>query len=328
MSDGEENNDPLIDEALPPKKRRMLLFPVDGYLVITIDKLIAMVGRQLHFLATGADGLETMKLYQKFRYEQPISVFSQSLKKARIEEEYARSAETFFNCQNCFKIFVIYEKKPVVTIELVDTETEEEPVEDDTAQTCEDVAPEASSGDESEEVDEEHRQGSERAGPMKQNGLSTRARAAGAPNSGVPRSSRCTSATTRRSIPELDHVVIRFIESVTGRLFLRRNARMRNADIAGEFVVVGGVSPTRSTYTWEGIIRRKRCSGLSFMERMHYIRKCRAGEMFAEEHGVTWLAKGMQKSRSHHPVYKFLQYNKYLLKNTSRSARLLSQRVS
>ncbi|RCN27692.1 hypothetical protein ANCCAN_26571 [Ancylostoma caninum] len=290
-----------------------------------------MVGRQLHFLATGADGLETMKLYQKYRYEQPISVFSQSQKKTRIEEEYARSAETFFNCQNCFKIFVIYEKKPVVTIELVDTETEEEAAEGETVQASEDAAPEASSDDESdqnEETDEDHRRNSGRAGPLKPNGLSTRNRTAGALNSGALQSSRNNSATTRRSMSVEDRTLNMLIFLVAGRLFLRRNVRMRNADVAGEFVVVGGVSPSPCTYTWEGIVRKRRCRGLSSMERMHYIRKCRAGEMFAEEHGATWLAKGMQKSKSHHPVYKFLQYNRYLLKNTSRSSRLSSQRVS
>ncbi|KHJ96943.1 hypothetical protein OESDEN_03087 [Oesophagostomum dentatum] len=290
-----------------------LLFPIDGYLVTTIDKLIAMVGRQLHFLATGADGLETMKLYQKYRYEQPISVFSQSEKKTKIEEEYSRSAETFFNCQNCFKIFVIYEKKPVVTIELVDTETEEEAADGEVAQTSEDAAADASSDDESEhnqEIDEEHRRGNNNVGSLKPNGLSVRNRGANLLSTSAPQSSASTSSVTR------------------SRLFLRRNIRMRSADIAGEFVVVGSTSPTSSTYVWEGIVRRRRCRGLSSMERMHYIRKCRAGEMFAEEHGATWLAKGMQKSRSHHPVYKFLQYNRYLLKNSSRSSRLLSQRFT
>ncbi|RCN26286.1 hypothetical protein ANCCAN_27988 [Ancylostoma caninum] len=47
------------------------------------------------------------------------------------------------------------------------------------------------------------------------------------------------------------------------RLFLRRNVRMRNADVAGEFVVVGGVSPSPCTYTWEGIVRKRRCRGVS-----------------------------------------------------------------
>ncbi|EYC36336.1 hypothetical protein Y032_0907g2974 [Ancylostoma ceylanicum] len=229
-----------------------LLFPIDGYLVTTIDKLIAMVGRQLHFLATGADGLETMKLYQKYRYEQPISVFSQSQKKTRIEEEYARSAETFFNCQNCFKIFVIYEKKPVVTIELVDTETEEEAAEGEAVQAREDAAPEASSDDESdqnEETDEDHRRNGGRAGPLKPNGLSARNRTAGGLGSGALQSSRNSSATTRR---------------IAGRLFLRRNVRMRNADVAEEFVVVGGVSSSPCSCTWEGIVRKRRCRGVSF----------------------------------------------------------------
>ncbi|VDM79388.1 unnamed protein product, partial [Strongylus vulgaris] len=198
-----------------------VLFPIDGYLVTTIDKLIAMVGRQLHFLATGPDGLETMKLYQKYRYEQPISVFSQSQKKIKTEEEYARSAETFFNCQNCFKIFVIYEKTPVVTIELVDTETEEETQEGDVAQTSENVAPEASSDDESEqheETDEEHRRNNHSA-DLKPNGLSTRNRVADAFISSDPQYSTSSSGARR------------------SRLFLRRNVRMRNPEVAGEFVV-------------------------------------------------------------------------------------------
>lgn len=40
---------------------------------------------------------------------------------------------------------------------------------------------------------------------------------------------------------------------------------MRNADVAGEFVVVGGVSPSAFTYTWEGIVRKRRCRGVSLL---------------------------------------------------------------
>uniref|UniRef100_A0A158PBC3 HDAC_interact domain-containing protein n=1 Tax=Angiostrongylus cantonensis TaxID=6313 RepID=A0A158PBC3_ANGCA len=128
-----------------------LLFPIDGYLVATIDKLIAMVGRQLHFMATGSEGFETMRLYQRYRYDKPISVFSQSARKIRLEEEYSQSAESFFSCQNCFKIFLIYEDKPVVTIELVDTETEEETAEVENSQPNDDSVAYASSDDDSDQ---------------------------------------------------------------------------------------------------------------------------------------------------------------------------------
>ncbi|VDL71315.1 unnamed protein product [Nippostrongylus brasiliensis] len=170
-----------------------LLFPIDGYLMITIDKLIAMVGRQLHFLATGADGVETLNLYQRYRYERPLSVYNQTSRRARVEEEYSRSAETFFNCQNCFKIFVIYEKNPVVTVELVDTEFGEDTGGENT-QTNEDAtAPDATSDEDSDQNE------------------------------------------------------------------------------------------------------------LAKMERMHYVRRCRAGDMFAEEHGATWLAKAGQLPRGNTP---------------------------
>uniref|UniRef100_A0A7I4Y1S9 HDAC_interact domain-containing protein n=1 Tax=Haemonchus contortus TaxID=6289 RepID=A0A7I4Y1S9_HAECO len=283
-----------------------LLFPIDGYLVITIDKLIAMVGRQLHFLATGAEGEETLKLYQHYRYENPISVFSQSIKKSRVEEEYAHSAETFFNCQNCFKIFVIYEKKPVVTIELVDTETEEDNGDGENVQpNGETIAVDASTSsdsDQNEETDEEQRRNVGTTAVLKTNGLSKK-RELGHEGSGTGSSARNSLAMKKRS-----------------RLFLRRNARLRNPEIAGDFVVFGGEG-TPSIYSpsfiWEGIVRRNRGRGLAKMERMHYIRKCRAGDMFAEEHGVTWLAKGMQKITSHHPKYEFLQFNKYMLKNNT-----------
>ncbi|VDM54336.1 unnamed protein product [Angiostrongylus costaricensis] len=253
-----------------------LLFPIDGYLVATIDKLIAMVGRQLHFMATGSEGFETMRLYQRYRYDKPISVFSQSARKIRVEEEYSQSAESFFSCQNCFKIFLIYEEKPVVTIELVDTETEEEAAEVENSQPNDDSVAYVSSDDDSdqnEEVEEEQRR-TGRTGVLKPNGLSS-----------------------------------------TSRLFMRRNARIRKPEIAGEFVVVGGIPNTGCSYSWEGIVRRNRFRGLCFMERMYYVRKSRAGEMFAEEHGVTWLTKGMQKIKSHHPVYTFLRYNKYMMRS-------------
>ncbi|VDL80727.1 unnamed protein product [Nippostrongylus brasiliensis] len=221
-----------------------LLFPIDGYLMITIDKLIAMVGRQLHFLATGADGVETLNLYQRYRYERPLSVYNQTSRRARVEEEYSRSAETFFNCQNCFKIFVIYEKNPVVTVE----------------------------------------NGAEVA--LKPNGLSakkTRENPAAAPWT------RNNTAATRKR----HHVV---------RLFLRRNTRMRKPEITGEFVFLGKDSPeTSPSFSWEGIVRRNRGRGLAKMERMHYVRRCRAGDMFAEEHGATWLAKASQLPRGNTP---------------------------
>nr|CDJ93983.1 Paired amphipathic helix protein Sin3a [Haemonchus contortus] len=265
-----------------------------------------MVGRQLHFLATGAEGEETLKLYQHYRYENPISVFSQSIKKSRVEEEYAHSAETFFNCQNCFKIFVIYEKKPVVTIELVDTETEEDNGDGENVQpNGETIAVDASTSsdsDQNEETDEEQRRNVGTTAVLKTNGLSKK-RELGHEGSGTGSSARNSLAMKKRS-----------------RLFLRRNARLRNPEIAGDFVVFGGEG-TPSIYSpsfiWEGIVRRNRGRGLAKMERMHYIRKCRAGDMFAEEHGVTWLAKGMQKITSHHPKYEFLQFNKYMLKNNT-----------
>ncbi|KAK5977278.1 hypothetical protein GCK32_005004, partial [Trichostrongylus colubriformis] len=290
-----------------------LLFPIDGYLVSTIDKLIAMVGRQLHFLATGTEGIETMKLYQRYRYDCPISVFSQSARKARVEEEYARSAETFFNCQNCFKIFVIYEKKPVVTIELVDTETEEDNGDGENIQPNGETAMDASSDDDSDrndETDEEQRR-SMSTGVPKTNGLSMKREVGTASGAGTSTSS---STIKKRS-----------------RLFLRRNARMRNPEIAGDFMVFGGEgtpSVSSPSFVWEGIVRRNRGRGLAKMERMHYIRKCRAGDMFAEEHGVTWLAKGMQKITSHHPVYEFLQFNKYMLKNAAYQSRSKYSHVS
>ncbi|KAJ1350558.1 Paired amphipathic helix protein Sin3b [Parelaphostrongylus tenuis] len=288
-----------------------LLFPVDGYLVTTIDKLVAMVGRQLHFLATGSEGLETMRLYQRYRYDKPISVFSQSPRKMRVEEEYSQSAESFFSCQNCFKIFVIYEDKPVVTIELVDTEIEEETVEVENTQPNDDSVAYGSSdfdSDQNEEVEEEQLSEGRTAGVLKPNGLSS-----------TRSSSRLRPLHTSGSRPSARPTVLP-VEKC--RLFMRRNARIRRPEIAGEFVVVGGTPPpTGCSSSWEGIVRRNRFRGLSSMERMHHVRKSRAGEMFAEEHGVTWLAKGMQKIKSHHPVYTFLQYNRYMLKNVSQSSR-------
>ncbi|WKX91656.1 hypothetical protein Q1695_010020 [Nippostrongylus brasiliensis] len=262
-----------------------LLFPIDGYLMITIDKLIAMVGRQLHFLATGADGVETLNLYQRYRYERPLSVYNQTSRRARVEEEYSRSAETFFNCQNCFKIFVIYEKNPVVTVELVDTEFGEDTGGENT-QTNEDAtAPDATSdedSDQNEEADDNRpRNGAEVA--LKPNGLSakkTRENPAAAPWT------RNNTAATRKR----HHVV---------RLFLRRNTRMRKPEITGEFVFLGKDSPeTSPSFSWEGIVRRNRGRGLAKMERMHYVRRCRAGDMFAEEHGATWLAKDPEQLRA------------------------------
>ncbi|KAK6041080.1 hypothetical protein COOONC_21414 [Cooperia oncophora] len=151
-----------METSIPILTRIMLgyCFRIDGYLVTTIDKLIAMVGRQLHFLATGTEGLETMKLYQRFRYDLPLSVFNQSARKTRVEEEYSRAAETFFNCQNCFKIYVIYEKKPVVTIELVDTETEEDNGDGENIQPNGETTADGSTDDDSdhnEETDEDQR---------------------------------------------------------------------------------------------------------------------------------------------------------------------------
>ncbi|KJH45910.1 histone deacetylase interacting [Dictyocaulus viviparus] len=297
-----------------------ILFPIDGYLVTTIDKLIAMVGRQLHFMATGSEGLETMRLYQRYRYEKPVSVFSQSIRKirylssigvpssfkfyCRIEEEYSQSAESFFNCQNCFKIFIIYENKPVVTIELVDTEVEEEITAVDNPNDNDDSAVYASSDDDSDQNEEtvEERRRIARTVLLKPNGLSS------------VRSSRI------RALHGNYHSSVRPpLQSKRSLLFLKRNARMRRSEIAKEFIAIGGT--LTPSFSWEGIVRRNRFRGLASMERMHYIRKCRAGEMFAEEHGVTWLARGMQKITSHHPVYTFLQFNKYVVKSNSQPSR-------
>lgn len=287
-----------------------LLFPIDGYLVYTIDKLVAMVGRQLHFLATGAEGIETMKLYQRYRYERPLSVFNETSRKTTVEEEYARSAETYFNCENCFKVFIIYDKNPVVTIELVDTETGEDNGGENVHPNENETAAEGSSDDDSdqnEETDDEPRRAS-RPNALKPNGLSAK---------------RGNFAAAGPSTE--DTIVVRR----RGRLFLRRNARMRKPEVAGEFIVIGGAAPpTSPSCVWEGIVRRNRGRGLAKMERMHYIRKCRAGDMFADERGATWLVKGMLKSTSHHPVYDFLQYNKYMLKSIAGVSRTRASRVS
>ncbi|KAK6012904.1 hypothetical protein OSTOST_21915, partial [Ostertagia ostertagi] len=227
-----------------------------------------------------------------------------------VEEEYARSAETFFNCQNCFKIFVIYEKKPVVTIELVDTETEEENGDGENIQPNGETTIDPSSDEDSdhnEDTDEEqHRNGT--TGLPKTNGFVDEKRE-DRTSCGAGPSTRSSSTIRKRSVH---------------RLFLRRNARMRNPECTGDFIAFGGdgaPSILSPSFGWEGIIRRNRGRGLAKMERMHYIRKCRAGDMFAEEHGVTWLAKGMQKVTSHHPVYEFLQFNKYMLKNIAYQSR-------
>ncbi|KAK6022850.1 hypothetical protein OSTOST_11437 [Ostertagia ostertagi] len=117
------------------------------------------------------------------------------------------------------------------------------------------------------------------------------------------------------------HDAYKALLNVVARLFLRR---ISSDPCTGDFIAFGGdgaPSILSPSFGWEGIIRRNRGRGLAKMERMHYIRKCRAGDMFAEEHGVTWLAKGMQKVTSHHPVYEFLQFNKYMLKNIAYQSR-------
>ncbi|PAV76577.1 hypothetical protein WR25_19211 [Diploscapter pachys] len=99
-------------------------FPVDGYVVFTMDKLIALIAKSLVSLANDADCFETLKQYDKFRMEKPPSVYDRSDRKNTIEAEYKQVSETKLNCKNCFLVYVINEEKPIVTVELVDTETE------------------------------------------------------------------------------------------------------------------------------------------------------------------------------------------------------------
>uniref|UniRef100_A0A1I7WHQ2 HDAC_interact domain-containing protein n=1 Tax=Heterorhabditis bacteriophora TaxID=37862 RepID=A0A1I7WHQ2_HETBA len=211
-----------------------LLFPVDGYLVFTIDKLVAMVGRQLHFLATSNDGTETLKMYNKYRLNKAPSVLHHSENRTRIESEYSQTAESLFNCQNCFKIYVINEDKPIVTIELVDTETDED-------------------GPDTEQVQQSAREVLERAGSA----------AGGSSDEETDNNEVCNVTTFLK-------MLVRFIHlgsEKSCRLFLRRNARMRTADIADQFISIDQASfvvakdmRRQVSNTWEGIIRKKKIS--------------------------------------------------------------------
>lgn len=101
------------------------MFGTDAYITFTMDKIITTLGRQLQALFTEELNIGSLDLYQKYRFEKPMSCIVKTKNEAEIEDAYEAAAQKLLANQNCFKTFFLHDRRKV-TVELIDTETIDE----------------------------------------------------------------------------------------------------------------------------------------------------------------------------------------------------------
>ncbi|KAL3288830.1 hypothetical protein HHI36_003278 [Cryptolaemus montrouzieri] len=101
------------------------MFGIHAYIAFTLDKVVSYAVRQLQHCVTERTALACMELFTK---EQKRGATGgpciTAYRRAHLELAYQRAAEKAVQDENCFKIF-IYKKDCKMTIELLDTESDD-----------------------------------------------------------------------------------------------------------------------------------------------------------------------------------------------------------
>ncbi|XP_037949848.1 uncharacterized protein LOC119680899 isoform X2 [Teleopsis dalmanni] len=104
------------------------MFGIHAYISFTLDKVVSNAVRQLQNCVTERGALECVELFhQEQRHCGTGSLCSNANKNYTAEMSYQRKAEASLHEENCFKIY-IYKIDCRITIELLDTEDVEKPV--------------------------------------------------------------------------------------------------------------------------------------------------------------------------------------------------------
>ncbi|XP_058806955.1 paired amphipathic helix protein Sin3a isoform X2 [Phymastichus coffea] len=105
------------------------MFGIHAYISFTLDKVVSYAVRQLQHLVSDTVCQQCMDLYQKEQRQPKEStgtggLCSTAYLRVPAEVAYQRKAEKLMAEENCFKVY-IYKKSQNMTIELLDTENEE-----------------------------------------------------------------------------------------------------------------------------------------------------------------------------------------------------------
>lgn len=101
------------------------MFGTAAYLAFTMDKIIITIARQLQNMSCEDANIASMDLYKKYRFVQPVSLYSRDKNEENIDEAYERAAQEVLANQNCFKTFFLHDTRSV-TMELIDSDVTEE----------------------------------------------------------------------------------------------------------------------------------------------------------------------------------------------------------
>lgn len=101
------------------------IFGIHAYIAFTLDKVVSYAVRQLQHCVTERGATSCMDLYQReLRRGAAGGLCSTAHRRLHSELAYQRKAEANLRDENCFKIY-IYKKDCRMTIELLDTESED-----------------------------------------------------------------------------------------------------------------------------------------------------------------------------------------------------------
>ncbi|SPP74224.1 uncharacterized protein LOC117588541 isoform X1 [Drosophila guanche] len=101
------------------------MFGIYAYVSFTLDKVVSNAVRQLQYCVTERAALDCVELYATEQRRGSTGGFCRDAHKIfEREMSYQRKAESMFNEENCFKVY-IYKIDCRVTIELLDSEPEE-----------------------------------------------------------------------------------------------------------------------------------------------------------------------------------------------------------
>lgn len=118
----------LLDGNMEPNAYEDTLremFGIHAYIAFTLDKVVQYAVRQLQHCVTERTAIACAKLFQKEQKRGAAGgPCATAHRRLHLETAYQRAAEKAVQDENCFKIF-IYKRDCRMTIELLDTESED-----------------------------------------------------------------------------------------------------------------------------------------------------------------------------------------------------------
>lgn len=125
----------LLDGNMEPNAYEDTLremFGIHAYIAFTLDKVVQYAVRQLQHCVTERTAIACTKLFHKEQKKGATGgPCATAYRRVHLEQAYQRAAEKAVQDENCFKIF-IYKRTCRMTIELLDTESEDSKKVEDT----------------------------------------------------------------------------------------------------------------------------------------------------------------------------------------------------